>query len=297
MRSHSMAGRRSRSSTSRQRYGWAFSIAVPQDVFGNSLSRSVLRWRAARARCSCWRCVGAVWVARRIERPMYALQAAARSLERGELVKPQRPDRVESDEVAPRWRRRAEDRALAGRARGAGRCGGAADQGRAAAAVAKPAPRGARPADRRRRPRLQQPARGDRQQHLRAAATRARAGHGRASSAAIARAVQVGSRLTGHLLRFARRSVVKPEVIDLSLAPAVADRNPEDGAGLLDQRRDAGRADHAQDRVRYRRARARADQSRGELARCDGLGRRIHRRRSQCDQRRGVRTADKATTS
>jgi CheY-like chemotaxis protein/nitrogen-specific signal transduction histidine kinase len=40
-------------------------------------------------------------------------------------------------------------------------------------------------------------------------------GNATAPLAAITRAVQVGSRLTGHLLRFARRSEIRPEVIDL----------------------------------------------------------------------------------
>jgi signal transduction histidine kinase/CheY-like chemotaxis protein len=199
-----------------ERYGWAFVIAVPQDVFGNSLSRSVLMVAGGAGALLVFALLGAVWVARGIERPVYALQAAARSLERGELVKPQSTGSVESDEVAASLAQ-ASEKIARSRAEFEERVDAAVRQTKDA---------------------LQQLSQSQRLEALGQLTggvahdfnnllavignntfvlQRGVPGQDTAGPlSAIARAVQVGSRLTGHLLRFARRSVVKPEVIDLS---------------------------------------------------------------------------------
>ena len=199
-----------------ERYGWAFVIAVPQDVFGNSLSRSVLMVAGGAGALLVLALLGAVWVARGIERPVYALQAAARSLERGELVKPQSTGSLESDEVAASLAQ-ASEKIARSRAEFEERVDAAVRQTKDA---------------------LQQLSQSQRLEALGQLTggvahdfnnllavignntfvlQRGVPGQDTAGPlSAIARAVQVGSRLTGHLLRFARRSVVKPEVIDLS---------------------------------------------------------------------------------
>ena len=199
-----------------ERYGWAFVIAVPREVYGNSLGRSVLAVAVGALALLAIAMVGAAWVARGIERPVYALQAAARSLERGEVVKTGPTGGVESDEVVAILELASEKIA---RSRVE-----LEEQVEAAVRQTKDA--------------LQQLSQSQRLEALgqltggvahdfnnllavigNNAFVLQRAAPGLDTSgplSAITRAVQVGSRLTGHLLRFARRSVIKPEVIDLS---------------------------------------------------------------------------------
>jgi signal transduction histidine kinase/CheY-like chemotaxis protein len=207
-----------------ERYGWAFTVAVPKDVVGSGFSGSVLTVSLGAAALLALALLGAFWVARGIERPVYALRAAARSLERGELVKPQSTGTLESDEVAASLAQASEKLA---RSR-------VEFEARVEAAV------------RQTKDALQQLSQSQRLEALgqltggvahdfnnllavignntfvlqRGAPGQDTVG----PLSAIARAVQVGSRLTGHLLRFARRSVTKPEVIDLSQhLPSLAD--------------------------------------------------------------------------
>ncbi|MDQ6679700.1 MAG: response regulator [Pseudomonadota bacterium] len=196
-------------------YGWAFVIAVPRDAFGNSLRNSVTEFAIGTLLLLLLSIVGAVLVARRLSRPVYALQAAARSLEEGKLVEPQSTGLLEADEVGATL-------AEASRKIASARV---EMEERIAAAV------------RQTREALEQLAQSQRLEALgqltggvahdfnnllavignntfvlqRTVSAQAAA----VPLAAISRAVQVGSRLTGHLLRFARRSEIKPEVIDL----------------------------------------------------------------------------------
>jgi signal transduction histidine kinase/CheY-like chemotaxis protein len=199
-----------------ERYGWAFVIAVPSDVYGNSLSRSVLAVAVGALALLAIAMLGAAWVARGIERPVYALQRAARSLERGEPVETEPTGGVESDEVIA---------ILAQASRKIARSRIELEE-RVESAV------------RQTKDALQQLSQSQRLEALgqltggvahdfnnllavigNNAFVLQRSAPGQDTSGplgAITRAVQVGSRLTGHLLRFARRSVIKPEVIDLS---------------------------------------------------------------------------------
>jgi signal transduction histidine kinase/CheY-like chemotaxis protein len=199
-----------------ERYGWAFVIAVPSDVYGNSLSRSVLAVAVGALALLAIAMLGAAWVARGIERPVYALQRAARSLERGEPVETEPTGGVESDEVIA---------ILAQASRKIARSRVELEE-RVESAV------------RQTKDALQQLSQSQRLEALgqltggvahdfnnllavigNNAFVLQRSAPGQDTSGplgAITRAVQVGSRLTGHLLRFARRSVIKPEVIDLS---------------------------------------------------------------------------------
>jgi signal transduction histidine kinase/CheY-like chemotaxis protein len=199
-----------------ERYGWAFVIAVPRDVYGSSLSRSVLAVAVGALALLAIAMLGAAWVARGIERPVYALQRAARSLERGEPVETEPTGGVESDEVIA---------ILAQASRKIARSRIELEE-RVESAV------------RQTKDALQQLSQSQRLEALgqltggvahdfnnllavigNNAFVLQRSAPGQDTSGplgAITRAVQVGSRLTGHLLRFARRSVIKPEVIDLS---------------------------------------------------------------------------------
>jgi signal transduction histidine kinase/CheY-like chemotaxis protein len=207
-----------------ERYGWAFVIAVPRDVYGNSLSRSVWAVAVGALALLAIAMLGAAWVARGIERPVYALQSAARSLERGEPVTTEPTGGVESDEVVAILAQ-ASQKIARSRVELEERVDSAVRQTRDA---------------------LQQLSQSQRLEALgqltggvahdfnnllavigNNAFVLQRSAPGQDTSGplgAITRAVQVGSRLTGHLLRFARRSVIKPEVIALSQhLPSLAD--------------------------------------------------------------------------
>jgi signal transduction histidine kinase len=199
-----------------QSYGWAFVIAVPQSIFGNSLRHSVLEVVIGTLALLGLAVVGAAWVARRIVKPVYALQAAARSLEHGELVAPQSTGVRECDEVSASLARASETIA---RSR-------VELEERVAAAVRQTKDALEQLSQSQRLEALGQLTGGvahDFNNLLAVIGNNAfvlqRAGSGQDTTAqlnAIVRSVQVGSRLTGHLLRFARRSEVRPEVIDLA---------------------------------------------------------------------------------
>ena len=207
-----------------QSYGWAFVIAVPRDTFGNSLRRSVLEVGVGTLALLALAIAGALWVARRISLPVYALQAQARSLANGEVVEPKATGLSECDEVSA---------TLAQASR-------KIEQARIELEEKVEA------AVRRTKDALEQLSQSQRLEALgqltggvahdfnnllavignNAFVLQRTVGGQETSSqlAAITRAVQVGSRLTGHLLRFARRSEVKPEVIDLiTHLPSLAD--------------------------------------------------------------------------
>ena len=199
-----------------ERYGWAFEIAVPRAAFGNSLGRSVFELVLGMLALLLISIGGAVWVARLVSAPVYALQAQARSLERGDVALARSTGWRETDEVSAtlaqasdriaRARLELEEKVDAAvhrtkdaleqlsqsqRLEALGQLTGgvAHDFNNLLAVIGNNAFV------------LQRTAIGpDYSQQLEA----------------ITRAVQVGSRLTGHLLRFARRSEVKPEVIDLA---------------------------------------------------------------------------------
>ena len=196
-------------------YGWTFFIAVPRSSFGNSLLRSVSEVAIGTLALLAFALIGAAWVARRLARPVYELQTAARGLEHGEIVEARPTGMVEADEVGA---------TLAQASRKIARSRADMEE-RVAAAV------------RQTKDALEQLSQSQRLEALgqltggvahdfnnllavignNAFVLQRTAGGGNSTAplAAITRAVQVGSRLTGHLLRFARRSEIKPEVIDL----------------------------------------------------------------------------------
>ena len=199
-----------------QSYGWAYAIAVPRDSFGSSLRESVVQVAVGTLAMLALAVGGALWLARRITQPVYALRAQARSLEHGDVVEPLKTGGLECDEVSA---------ALADASRKIARARVELEE-RVEAAV------------RQTRDALEQLSQAQRLEALGQLTggvahdfnnllavignnafvlQRAGPGHDPAGPlGAITRAVQVGSRLTGHLLRFARRSEVKPEVIDLA---------------------------------------------------------------------------------
>ena len=197
-------------------YGWAFVISVPREAFGSGLRRSVLEVAVGALALLTLAIGGALWVARGIAKPVYALQTAARSLEQGDVVEARSTGVLECDEVS---------KTLAQASRKIAQARSELEQ-RVAAAV------------RQTREALEQLSQSQRLEALgqltggvahdfnnllavigNNAFVLQRAAPGQDTSAqlaAISRSVQVGSRLTGHLLRFARRSEIRPEVIDLA---------------------------------------------------------------------------------
>jgi signal transduction histidine kinase/CheY-like chemotaxis protein len=196
-------------------YGWSFFISVPSSTFGNSLLRSVSEVAIGTLALLAFALIGAAWVARRLARPIYDLQTAARGLEQGEIVEARPTGMIEADEVGA---------TLAQASRKIARSRAEMEE-RVAAAV------------RQTKDALEQLSQSQRLEALgqltggvahdfnnllavignNTFVLQRTAGGGNATAplAAITRAVQVGSRLTGHLLRFARRSEIRPEVIDL----------------------------------------------------------------------------------
>jgi signal transduction histidine kinase/CheY-like chemotaxis protein len=196
-------------------YGWAYVIGVPRDAIGSSLRQSVLEVAVGTLALLVLSIVGATWVAQRITRPVYALRAQARSLESGQVVEPQRTGGLECDEVSA---------ALADASRQIARSRVELEE-KVAAAVRQTKDALEQLSQSQRLEALGQLTGGvahDFNNLLAVIGNNAfvlqRAGPGHDASGplqAITRAVQVGSRLTGHLLRFARRSEVRPEVVDL----------------------------------------------------------------------------------
>ncbi|MEO7335924.1 MAG: response regulator [Caldimonas sp.] len=198
-------------------YGWTFVIGIPPASFGG-LHRSVVEVAVVSMALLAMAVFIAAWVARGIARPVYSLQAAARRLEHGEVVEVERTGSTECDEVSATLSQASRHIATSK----------VELEERVATAV------------RQTREALEQLSQSQRLEALGQLTggvahdfnnllavignntfvlQRAGAGHDTTSQlAAIARAVQVGSRLTGHLLRFARRSEIKPEVVDLGHA-------------------------------------------------------------------------------
>ena len=197
-------------------YGWAFSIAVPRASFGTSLRRSVLEVGLGTLLVLSLSIVGAAWLARRIARPVYALQAAAQRLGRGEIVEAEATGGAEFDEVSA---------ALAQASRTIARSRVELEE-KVEAAVHRTKDALEQLSQSQRLEALGQLTGGVAHDFNNLLAVignnafvlqRTLGGHEHSTQlAAITRAVQVGSRLTGHLLRFARRSEVRPEVIDLT---------------------------------------------------------------------------------
>ena len=207
-----------------ERYGWAFVIAVPRQDFGNSLQRSVLAVAGGALALLAIAIGGALWVARSIAKPVYALNAAARGLEHGQVVEAQTTGVIECDEVSE---------ALAQASRKMAQARTDLEQ-RVAAAVRQTKEALEQLSQSQRLEALGQLTGGvahDFNNLLAVIGNNAfvlqRAEPGQdvsAQLAAISRSVQVGSRLTGHLLRFARRSEIRPEVIDLAVhLPSLAE--------------------------------------------------------------------------
>jgi signal transduction histidine kinase/CheY-like chemotaxis protein len=196
-------------------YGWTFFISVPRTTFGNSLLRSVSEVALGTLALLAFALVGAAWVARRLARPVYELQAAARGLEHGEIVEARPTGMIEADEVGA---------TLAQASRKIARSRVEMEE-RIAAAVRQTKDALEQLSQSQRLEALGQLTGGVAHDFNNLLAVignnafvlqrTAAGGNTAAPLAAITRAVQVGSRLTGHLLRFARRSEVKPEVIDL----------------------------------------------------------------------------------
>ncbi len=197
-------------------YGWAFSIAVPRASFGSSLRRSVLEVGLGALVVLSLAIVGAAWLARRIARPVYTLQAAAQRLGRGEIVEAEATGGAEFDEVSA---------ALAQASRTIARSRVELEE-KVEAAVHRTKDALEQLSQSQRLEALGQLTGGVAHDFNNLLAVignnafvlqRTLGGHEHSTQlAAITRAVQVGSRLTGHLLRFARRSEVRPEVIDLT---------------------------------------------------------------------------------
>jgi signal transduction histidine kinase/CheY-like chemotaxis protein len=197
-------------------YGWAYVIGVPRAAIGSSLRQSVLEVAVGTLALLVLAIVAAAWVAQRITRPVYALRAQARSLEDGHVVEPQRTGGLECDEVSA---------ALADASRKIASSRVELEE-KVAAAVRQTKDALEQLSQSQRLEALGQLTGGvahDFNNLLAVIGNNSfvlqRAGPGHDMSGplqAISRAVQVGSRLTGHLLRFARRSEVKPEVVDLA---------------------------------------------------------------------------------
>jgi signal transduction histidine kinase/CheY-like chemotaxis protein len=197
-------------------YGWAFVIGVPRDEFGSSLKRSALEVAIGALALLALAIGGAAWVARGIATPVYALRSMARKLEDGQVVEPLATGAIECDEVsvtlAQASRKIAQSRIEL--------------EQRVAAAVRQTKDALEQLSQSQRLEALGQLTGGvahDFNNLLAVIGNNAfvlqRAKPGQDTSAqlaAISRSVQVGSRLTGHLLRFARRSEIRPEVIDLA---------------------------------------------------------------------------------
>lgn len=80
--------------------GWSYISAMPRDAFAGRLPREVLRVVTGALALGALAVGGALWVSRRIERPIRALKAAAQDLQAGRPVATQPTGIAECDEVA-----------------------------------------------------------------------------------------------------------------------------------------------------------------------------------------------------
>lgn len=80
--------------------GWSYVSAMPREDFGGRMPQAVLRVAIGTLVLLALAMVGAVWVSRRIERPLRALKRQAEALQAGLPVQAQPTGMVECDEVA-----------------------------------------------------------------------------------------------------------------------------------------------------------------------------------------------------
>jgi signal transduction histidine kinase len=196
-------------------YGWTFVLAVPRSQFGSTIMRSIGEEALIALGLLAVSIVAAVWLGQRIAEPVRALRDAARELEQGRPVLPVSTGIRECDDVSQALAQ-ASRRILNARTELEERVDEAVKQTQEV------------------QQRLSQSQRvealgrltggvahdfnnllaviGNSTYVLKRSAPQADLS---APLAAITRAVEAGSRLTQHLLRFARRQAVRPEVCDL----------------------------------------------------------------------------------
>jgi signal transduction histidine kinase len=80
--------------------GWTYVAAMPREVFAGRLPNEVVRIAAGALALLALAVAGALWVARRIEQPLRTLKAAAEDMQAGRVLPAQTTGMAESDEVA-----------------------------------------------------------------------------------------------------------------------------------------------------------------------------------------------------
>jgi signal transduction histidine kinase/ActR/RegA family two-component response regulator len=192
-------------------FGWSYVMAVPRSEFGSSLQRAVLQVALAGLAVLGLGVAAALWVSRDISGPMTALARAARRLQRGEPVAQEVTGLRECDQVS----------AALAEASGSILHGRAELESQVAAAVSKTRDVEQRASHSRRIEALGRLTGGvahDFNNLLGIISNSAHlmrrlppGGDTAAPLGAVLRAVETGSRLTQHLLRFSGRQAVRPE--------------------------------------------------------------------------------------